>query len=173
VRTTAARLGLRTATKPDSQDVCFILGTGGGRETFLGERIALRPGRVVDAAGEQIGSVDAVELVTVGQRRGLNVGGGPPHYALAIDSATATVVAGVADDLLVDEVRLTDLTWTASDLSAGTVVAIQSSAHGAPSRGRYLGAGVIALDEPQRRVAPGQTVALYDGDEVVGAGLAA
>lgn len=70
VRDHAARLGLRTAAKPDSQDVCFISRTG-GRETFLGDRIPLSPATVVDLEGREVGSVDAVQLVTVGQRRGL------------------------------------------------------------------------------------------------------
>ncbi|MGH9276754.1 MAG: tRNA 2-thiouridine(34) synthase MnmA, partial [Acidimicrobiales bacterium] len=75
VRATARALGLRTADKPDSQDVCFVT-TAGGREELLAGRIPLHPGRVVDRAGETIGSVDAVELVTVGQRRGLGTSGG-------------------------------------------------------------------------------------------------
>ena len=70
VRTRAADLGLRTATKPDSQDVCFI-SRAGGREEFLGQRIDLRPGRIVDSSGAVIGSVRAIELVTIGQRRKL------------------------------------------------------------------------------------------------------
>ena len=74
VRAEAEALGLRTARKPDSQDVCFIT-SGRGRRGFLGGRIALRPGRVVDEAGCDVASVDAVELVTVGQRRGLRPAG--------------------------------------------------------------------------------------------------
>jgi tRNA-specific 2-thiouridylase len=70
VRRVAAELGLRTAGKPDSQDVCFIPREG-GRQAFLGQRIDLRPGQVLDGSGAAIGSVPAVELVTIGQRRGL------------------------------------------------------------------------------------------------------
>ncbi len=66
VRRRAAALGLRTAAKPDSQDVCFIMATRGGREAFLGRRIPLRPGRVVGTDGAELGAVPAVELVTVG-----------------------------------------------------------------------------------------------------------
>ena len=73
VRARARRLGLRTASKPDSQDVCFI-GRAQGREGFLTGRIALHPAEVVDADGLPAGSVDAVELVTVGQRRGMGHG---------------------------------------------------------------------------------------------------
>ncbi len=74
VRAEAVRRGLRTADKPDSQDVCFVT-SAAGRQGFLGRRIPLRPGRVVEA-GEEVGRVEAVELVTIGQRRGLGLAGG-------------------------------------------------------------------------------------------------
>src|SRR3546814_2680042 len=70
VRAHAVRLGLRTASKPDSQDVCFITSVE-GRRGFLRDRITYTPGRVVDTDGVEVGRVDAVELVTIGQRRGL------------------------------------------------------------------------------------------------------
>jgi tRNA-specific 2-thiouridylase len=70
VRALAAAHGLRTAAKPDSQDVCFISRVG-GRESFLSQRIPVREGRLVARDGEELGTVDALELVTVGQRRGL------------------------------------------------------------------------------------------------------
>ena len=87
VRRLAGDFGLRTATKPDSQDVCFITSTG-GRQQFLGRRIPFTPARVVDSDGSTVGTVPAIELVTVGQRKGLGVpGGGPKRYVLAVDQA--------------------------------------------------------------------------------------
>ncbi len=92
VRDRAAALGLRTADKPDSQDVCFITHTG-GREAFLGARIPMRTARVVDGRGSAVGAVDAVELVTVGQRRGLGLpGGGPKRYVVDVEAGDAPVV---------------------------------------------------------------------------------
>ena len=174
VREAARVAGLRTADKPDSQDVCFILATDGGRTAFLGDRIPLRPGRVVDTAGREIGTVPAVELVTVGQRRGLTTGGGARRFALEVDTATATVVAGTEDELLTDRVVIVDETWTAgSAIPAGARVNVQTSAHGVARAATYEGGGRLALDAATRRVAPGQTVALYDGDVVLGAGIAA
>ena len=106
VRTRAAQLNLRTAAKPDSQDVCFIT-RAGGRQAFLGDRIPLHPGRVVEVGTKApLGSVSAVELVTVGQRRGF--GGFDPgsgrRYAVDVDVATATVTLGRAADLLTERV---------------------------------------------------------------------
>lgn len=174
VRERAATLGLRTAAKPDSQDVCFITSTG-GREAFLGPRIGLRPGRVVDAAtGEQVGTVPAVELVTVGQRRGMGGGGGTRRYAVSVDMASATVVAGTAAHIAVGSVAVEEasVSWVDGPVGPGTTVLAQTSAHGVASAGTWQG-DAVRWAQPQRRVAPGQTVALYDGDRVLGAALAA
>ena len=171
VRAEAARLGLRTAAKPESQDVCFITATG-GRHDFLTDRIPLHPGRVVDARGSELGSVDAIELVTVGQRRGLGVSGGDRRYAVAVDVAGATVHLGTADDLLTDAVRITELCWVDEPVAAGTAVAVQAGAHGRPRPGTFTGHGVTYAGR-HPRVAPGQSVVLYDGDWVLGGGLAA
>ena len=174
VRARAAALGLRTAAKPDSQDVCFI-SRGGGRRAFLAPRIPLHPGRVVDAVtGQQVGTVPAVELVTVGQRRGLGPGDGVRRYAWSVDVATATVVAGTAAGACADEVVLDagSLSWVDGPVAPGTPVLAQTSAHGPAAPGVFEG-GAVRWEEPQRRVAPGQTVALYDGDMVLGAATVA
>lgn len=176
VRALAAQLGLRTASKPDSQDVCFITKTS-GRSAFLDRLIPLTPGRVVDGSGTEVGSVDSVQLVTLGQRKGLGLaGGGAPRYAIDVDLATATVTVGSKRDLLVDEQRVTGLRWSAAPVDGP--VLLQVSAHGTPAPGAVhvldaaAGAAVVRWAEPQRRVAPGQSVVAFDGDEVVGGAIA-
>jgi tRNA-uridine 2-sulfurtransferase len=176
VRRRAGALGLRTATKPDSQDVCFITTTG-GRQRFLGRRIPFTPARVVDSGGSPVGTVPAIELVTVGQRKGLGMaGGGPKRYVLAVDRAAATVVVGDEHELLDDGLDVAMPTWVAGPVD-GDVLA-QTSAHGTPHRAlvRQVDRG-LRLDwhEPQRRVAPGQSVVFYDLDDrcVHGGGIAA
>ena len=170
VRAEASRLGLRTATKPDSQDVCFITRRD-GRADFLGRRIPLTPGRVVDGAGHQVGRVEAVELVTVGQRHGMDLAGGlGPRYATAVDVATATVTVGPAADLLVDHTPVEATRWAHGAVNGRLLV--QTSAHGTP-RWAAVDPDGVQWDEPHRRVAPGQSVVFYEGEEVVGGGLAA
>ena len=169
VRDAAARAGLATADKPDSQDVCFITATG-GRSAFLAPRLATTPGKVVDGEGTAVGSVGAVELITVGQRHGLGLlGGGAPRYAVAVDVPSATVTVGSKADLLTDRVELDGLTWVGAPVT-GAVLA-QCSAHGAPRAAGVEGDAVV-FAEPTRRVAPGQSVVLYESDYVVGAGTA-
>jgi tRNA-specific 2-thiouridylase len=173
VRARAAALGLRTATKPDSQDVCFITATG-GRRAFLEPRLRLVPGRVVDGAGTAVGTVPAVQLVTIGQRRGLGLpGGGPPRFAVAVDVAAGVVTVGGPEDLLVDEVPVGPPSWVDGPVTGD--VSVQVSAHGETHPGRFQpgpAGGVVRLDEPLRRVAPGQSVVLYRGDRVLGGAAA-
>jgi tRNA-specific 2-thiouridylase len=168
VRAHAAATGLRTADKRDSQDVCFVLASG-GREAFFAPRMPLHPGRLVDTSGRTVGSVDALELVTVGQRRGLGSAGGERRYALAVDTSSATVTVGSLDDLLVDHVRLADVVWT-GDPAAGQVLA-QCSAHARPVPATF-DVDIVWFAERHRAVAPGQSVVLYDGDDVLGGGIA-
>jgi tRNA-specific 2-thiouridylase len=174
VRSMAARLGLPTAVKPDSQDVCFITSST-GRAGFLQSRVPFTPGRVVDrATGTEVGRVDAVELVTVGQRKGVGLTGGDgvPRYVTDVDVRTATITVGSARDLLDDHVVLRDVVW--SDAPVSGPVLVQCSAHGAALAGSIdVTTSTLTWDEPRRRVAPGQAVVLYEGDEVIGGGLAA
>jgi tRNA-uridine 2-sulfurtransferase len=174
VRAEADRLGLRTADKPDSQDVCFITSSA-GRAGFLRQRLDLHPAAVVDETGHRVSEVDAVELVTLGQRRGLGLsGGGEARYAVEVDVPRRRVRVGSEVELLVDEVELRSMVWAEYPV-VGTVAA-QCSAHGEPRAARVEplngDRAVVRFECPQRRVAPGQSVVLYDGDEVTGGGIA-
>lgn len=183
VRAEADRLGLRTAAKPDSQDVCFITASGGGRAAFLDERLPLTPARVVDTEGVTVGTVAAVQLVTIGQRRGLGLGGGTPRYVLDVDVEHGVVTVGDEADLLVERTELDSCTWVLGHPpAAGTPVGAQASAHGEVRRATIEaahpdGTAVLRWADPVRRIAPGQTVACYLDDlplgpRVLGAGIA-
>ncbi len=127
VRARAAELGLRTAAKAESMDVCFI--TKGGRESFLGARIERRPGAIVDAAGTELAHHDGIDAFTIGQRRGLAVAAGERRYVTDIAPGTGTVTIGTRDDLLRDRVSLDDVTWASGRSPNGPVLA-QWRAHG-------------------------------------------
>ncbi len=187
VRAHASRLGLRTASKPDSQDVCFISRTG-GRSAFLGDRIPVGPGRLVSPEGVQLGEVQELELLTVGQRRGLGPAGhigpgaGPSgrRYVLDVDLVQRKATLGPLAGLMVSSLDVGGVTWVDEEPQTGEALQVQMSAHGRPVGGHWEpsplgdGHGRVWLVEPVRRVAAGQAVVLYrpdpDGDLVVGGG---
>jgi tRNA-specific 2-thiouridylase len=144
----------------------------------------MRPGRLVDRSGSEVGAVDAVELVTVGQRKGLGLGGdGAPRYAVEVDMATATVVVGDAAELMVGGEQVVGVVWADDEARrqalGGDGITAQCSAHGEPVDVESVievdddrsGALEVRWVEQQRRVAPGQSVVLYAGDAVLGGGL--
>ncbi len=174
VREHAARLGMRTASKAESMDVCFI--KRGGREDFLAARVDASPGAVVDSEGVEVGRHDGVSGFTIGQRRGVGVAAGERRYVVDIDAATSTVVLGRKEELHRDTIALDNLHGVhgSAPVSAEpgeTPLLIQTSAHGVPVKG-YLIGDTLRLEEERPRVAPGQVVALYVGDRVVGSGIA-
>jgi tRNA-specific 2-thiouridylase len=170
VREHAARLGLRTATKPESMDVCFI--TRGSRERFVADRAGTRAGVVVDTTGAVLGTHDGVAAFTIGQRRGFGVAAGERRYVTDLDARTATVVLGRREDLLRDAVELRDLRFVHEPPGSDRALDAQVRAHGSPVTA-FLDGTLVRFADPQPRVAPGQVVALYNGDELLGGGIAA
>ena len=173
VRARAAQIGLRTAAKPDSQDVCFI-GATTGRQVFLGSRIPFRSAVVRDLDGADIGTVDAVELVTIGQRRGLDLGGAVGRrYVVGVDPVGGVVTVGNDADLYVDTLQVSNVTWGDAPIEGDVLV--QCSAHGTPHAANLDAEGLLLWREPQRRISPGQSVVFYDLTDtfVLGGGIAA
>ncbi len=168
VRAIARERGLRTAAKAESMDVCFI--PRGTRAEFIGARAASRAGTVVDTAGSTVGRHDGVERFTIGQRRGVGVAAGERRYVVDVDAATATVTIGTRADLLRDRVELVDLSFVAA-APGDRVLTAQVRAHGEPVPATLDGS-TVHFTVPQPRVAPGQVVALYDGDALVAGGTA-
>jgi tRNA-uridine 2-sulfurtransferase len=168
VREHASRLGLRTAAKPESMDVCFI--TRGRRVEFLGARADTSSGVIVDTSGAVLGAHDGVERFTVGQRRGLGVALGARRYVVDVDATRSTVTVGTKSDLLRADVVLRDLTFVGQHPGDVRLFA-QARAHGVPAAARLVDS-CVRFEEPQPRVAPGQVVGLYDDDCLVGGGIA-
>jgi len=174
VRSYAANLGLRTAAKPDSQDLCFIssLHKSESRSLFLQERIAFHSAKLIaEDTGLELGEIPAIELVTIGQRRGLSFSAGVRKYVTKIDMENKKVFVGSEEDLLVEEVELRQRTVTNENLTEGRKVQVQVSAHGRPREAFISEKGVVFTSRASR-VAPGQIVSIYDEDEVLGSGIA-
>ena len=170
VRELAHELGLVTAAKPDSQDVCFIH-SDGGRRAFLGDRIPLTPATIVDRSGKTLRRTETVQLVTIGQRKGLGLAGNDDrNYVVDIDRGAGVVTVGPESETFVAATELTDVGWTAP-VPEGRYL-VQCSAHGSCLPATITGTS-LTWDEPHRRVASGQAVVFYDGPHVVGGAIAA
>ena len=174
VRAEAERRGLTVAGKPDSHDICFI--PDGDTAGFLRRHLGSAPGPIVDdATGDTVGTHDGTYAFTIGQRRGLHIdrpaADGRPRYVLDIEPVTRTITVGPDDRLGVHRVRADAPRWCGLPLDAPARVQAQFRAHGDPVAARLDPAHdhlTVTFDQPQRGVATGQTIALYDGDRVVG-----
>jgi tRNA-uridine 2-sulfurtransferase len=178
IRAEAARRGLAVADKPDSHDICFI--PSGDTRAFLGARIGVRRGSVVDQRGTVLATHDGVHGFTIGQRKGLGIAGpgpdGQPRYVTAIDADSGTVQVGSAAELDVWNLTGQQPVFTAGTPPVGPFeCAVQVRAHGEAADAVAELAGdelVVRLRTALRGVAPGQTLVCYrpdpDGDEVIG-----
>jgi tRNA-specific 2-thiouridylase len=177
VREMARGLGLSTAEKPESMEICFV--PTGDYAGFLGKRLgadhaALSPVALVTSTGEVIGEHDGYARYTVGQRRGLGGGRSLPLYVIGTRPQTREVVVGTADELLRGDVAIGELNWLAARPAVGDAIRVQMR-HRAPAvaaRVESVDGGIVrlALDQPQRAVTPGQSAVLFSGDVVLGGG---
>jgi tRNA-specific 2-thiouridylase len=124
---------------------------------------------MVDTKGREVGAHDGIAGFTVGQRRGLGVAVGEPRFVVRIEPSTSTVVLGRRDELRVGGVDLSEVVWTRGDGRSGEVMA-QYRAHGDPVPAVLEGDRLLFTDF-QEGVSPGQTIAFYDDDRVLGGGL--
>jgi tRNA-specific 2-thiouridylase len=172
VRALAEEAGIAVARRPDSQDLCFLAGTG--RAAFLARHggVRDRPGPIVDAAGRQLGRHRGHHHFTVGQRRGLGVGGGTgePLYVLATDPRANTVTVGPRDALATARVPVRGVRLhRAEDDVARVKLRYRSRAVGC-----RLNGDEVELLEPFAGAAPGQTAVFLGADDaVIGVGTIA
>ena len=169
VRALAEELGLAVADKPDSQDICFV---PQGKYTSVVERLrpgASAPGEIVTEDGDVLGRHPGIIHYTVGQRRGLDVGGlSEPLYVVRLDAEARQVVVGPRASLARDRVRLKELNWIGEGAFAPgrrVAVKLRSTRPPAPAvTGMDEGGPFVDLDEAEEGVAPGQACVFYSGD---------
>lgn len=177
VRQLAKQFGLATADKKDSQGICFV-GKVGIKE-FLQQFVTTEPGRILDQHGRDIGEHDGALFYTIGQRHGLNVGGGLPYYVAGKDMAKneVYVTTDLGDDRLwKSELTLTSVHWIhdTPDMSRPYQVRTRYRQPLVNCQLRRDGEQlVIQLDEPIRAITPGQSAVVYDADECLGGGIVA
>jgi len=178
-RALAARFALQVAAKPDSQDICFV---PSGSYARLVERLrpgALSPGDIVDVEGQVLGRHDGVINFTVGQRRGLGIGGGERLFVVRIDPEARRVVVGPRASLAARRVRISGVNWLGGEevdgrAGQGLAVAVKLRSAQAPVPARLVldgvGGGEAELESPIDGIAPGQACVFYDGERVLGGG---
>jgi len=178
-RACARRLGLVTADKPESVEICFVPDddyVSVLEQHLPGDAPALTPGPLVTVSGERIGEHEGYARYTIGQRKGLPGGATEPRYVVSIRPETREVVVGGLDDLLGHRVALEELNWLAEPLVPGDrcEVQIRYRSRAVPTTVLEASeAGLrLALASPVRAITPGQSAVLYAPDgQVLGGGV--
>lgn len=173
VRAEADARGLQVAAKPDSHDICFI--ADGDTAGWLGDKLGPRPGTIVDESGAVLREHDGAYAFTIGQRRGLRLGGpaddGQPRFVLDIEPVSGTVTVGPRDHLRIDALDGIRPLWCGQVPVGPTDVTVQLRAHGIEHRAsvEVVDDTVrVELHDPAEGIAPGQACVMYDGTRVIG-----
>ncbi len=175
VREVARKYQLRTAEKPESQELCFIADDNYKR--FLTDRIPekIQEGTIVDQEGQVLGAHQGIPFYTVGQRRGLGISANTPLYVTELKVHDNTIVVGKNEDLLADTMQVEKVNLITMDKLTEPIradVKIRYKDAGAAATISPLGDTEVEVkfDQPRRAVTPGQAAVFYDGDTVVGGG---
>jgi len=175
IRDLAASLGLNVATKPDSQEICFV--TSGRYDQFVRRRRqqGSAPGELVTTAGEVVGTHQGIEGFTVGQRKGLGVALGERKFVVRIEPDTHRVVLGDREELGRRELTACGTNWLADVPLEVPQRGLAQIRYNAPAADAEFTRTAddhlrVVFDEPQFAVAPGQAVVCYDGPRVLGGG---
>ena len=180
VRRMARELGLETAEKPESQEICFV--PDGDYARFVEDyarsemsAVAGAPGTIASIDGRVVGRHSGLHQYTIGQRRGIGVASPEPLYVVKIDVPRNELVVGKRDDLFGKEFVADGVNWIACDQPSASIRAaarIRYRAMDAAATITPTGAGqaLVEFDEPQPAITPGQAAVFYDGDVVIGGG---
>ncbi len=173
VRGHARRFGLDVAEKPDSVEICFV--PGNDYRTFVAARVPAVPGELHDADGTVLGDHRGVAAYTLGQRKGLGVATGEPRFVTAIDAARNIVTIGPEEDLFHDVAEVAEVSWTAGEApEAGAAIEAKARYKAEPAAAQLVEAAgtraTVQFTRRQRALTPGQAIAFYDGEEVLGGG---
>lgn len=178
-RAHAQRLGLITADKPDSQDICFVPG-GDYTKVVKGLRPqAGKAGDIVHLDGRVLGQHEGIIHYTIGQRKGLGIGGGhsdsnDPFYVIKLDAANARVIVGPKESLARDIIHMQSCNWLLDDNGAEIDVLLKFRSTMQPITARLKrgenGSATLTLDTAQYGISPGQAGVCYSGDRMIGGG---
>lgn len=177
IRRIAAEHGLPTASRADSQDLCFLAGDDYRNFIRRNAPQIARPGLIVTRAGALLGEHQGLPYYTIGQRKGLGIASAQPMYVLAKDSDSNTLIVGTLDELGQRELLANNINWTCGETPTGpfrAMVKIRYTAREAAAEVTPLDNGSrarVKFDAPQRDITPGQAAVFYDGESVTGGGV--
>ena len=178
----AIRLGLLTADKPDSQDICFVPGGDYTKDVKKIKPEAGTPGDIVHLDGRVVGQHEGIIHYTVGQRRGLGIGGGvtennEPLYVIKVDPQTHQVIVGPKEALARDVIHINDCNWLFANgqdqLERDVMLKFRSVMKPVPARlllSDNADGATLYLETPQYGISPGQAAVIYENDRVMGGG---
>ena len=174
-RRIAAEFGLKTASKPESQDLCLVE-SHGSMQNFLEKYLAPKPGDIVDRDGRVLGQHQGIHRYTVGQRKGLGISAPHPLYVVAIDPGRNQVIVGDRASVHHSECTVQRVNWVSVALPSAPIRAEVQVRY----RTRPVPVGIVPLegdrvklvfDEPQFGITPGQAAVWYDGEMLLGGGI--
>lgn len=173
-RAIAEKLGLPTSKKQDSQEVCFVATQG--HDNFLKKWVLMRKGKILDTDGNEIGDHEGLALYTIGQRKGLNLNGGP-WYVVKKDSIknTLTVTNNTEHPgLFIKEFIIKDVCWTNQPPREDRLYEVKLRYRHTPAFARLVKTGdnyIVTFEEGQRAVTSGQSAVVFDGQKMMGGGV--
>ena len=177
IRAIARKLGLKTADKVDSQEICFV--PGNDYKAFLKSHLGdvkFQAGGIFDKAGNRLADHDGIEMFTIGQRKGLPGGSPRPMYVIDIDPESRSVIVGEAEDLVVESFEMDHCHWNTplaedgAPFECSVKIRYAHPAAEATIHPQSNGCATVRLRIPQRAVTPGQAAVCYAGDAVLGGG---
>jgi len=172
VRRLARSMGISTAAKKDSQGICFVGKVG--IKDFLSQFVSVEPGDIVDQDDKKIGEHDGAIFYTIGQRHGLDVGGGLPYYVVRKDmeANTVYVTTDISDkELWSEKVYLEDMHWISSAPAPSLSLKVRLRYRGPLIDCSLQEGAVISLQDEQRAISPGQSAVFYQGLQCLGGGI--
>lgn len=174
-RRLAADLGLAVASKPDSQEICFVENRDYPGFLKANAPETARPGPIMDTTGSVIGEHNGIAFYTVGQRRRIGIAAREPLYVVRIDPARNAIIVGTNEDLFSSELTASDVNFISIVKPAKPIAVTAKVRYNMKDSPALLvpledGRLQVSFEKPQRAIAPGQAVVCYQGDEVVGGG---
>ena len=176
IRQIAERYGLHTASRKDSQDLCFLAGED--YRDFLQRNAAhmLKPGEIVTREGTVVGGHNGLPNYTIGQRKGLGIASPVPLYVLGKDAASNTVIVGTQEELGSSELTARDVNWVSGEVPAEPFRAEVKIRYTAKEAEALVTPVIgdqaqVRFETPQRDITTGQAAVFYQGDLMIGGGI--